>query len=108
MIRKPKYGKISVVVFITILIWVWADLALDEELTVSTATISIIRSNPKLWVSFDNAASVLIEELVLKGPLRKIAEISKKLEEGEGLTLYFEAAKEKMNEPGVKVKVEPL
>jgi hypothetical protein len=101
MIRKPKYGKISVVVFITILIWVWADLALDEELTVSTATMSIIRSNPKLWVSFDNAASVLIEELVLKGPLRKIAEISKKLEEGEGLNFDFEAAKEKMNEPGV-------
>ena len=82
MIRKPKFGKIAVVVFITVLIWVWADLALDEELTVSTATISIIRSNPKFWVSFDDASSVPVEEIVLKGPLRKIAEISKKLEEG--------------------------
>jgi hypothetical protein len=100
MIRKPKYGKISVVVFITILIWVWADLALDEELPVSTATINIVRSNPKLWVSFDNASSVIIEELFLKGPLRKIAEISKKIEEGEGLKFDFDAANEGMNEPG--------
>lgn len=100
MIRKPKFGKIAVVVFITVLIWVWADLALDEELTVSTATISIIRSNPKLWVSSDDASSVTVEEMVLKGPLRKIAEISKKLEEGQGLKIDFDAANEGMNEPG--------
>ena len=100
MMRKPKYGKIAVVVFITVLIWVWADLALDEKLPVSTATVSIIRSNPKLWVSFDDASSVLVEEMVLKGPLRKIAEISKKLEEGEGLKIDFDAANEGMNEPG--------
>ncbi len=98
--RKPKFGKIAIVVFLTVLIWFWADLALDEDLPVSTATINIIRSNPKLWVSFDEASSVLIEELVLKGPLRKIAEISKKLEEGEGLKFDFDAANEGMNEPG--------
>ncbi len=98
--KDIKYGKIAIVVFITVLIWVWADLALDEELTVSTATINVIRSSPKLWVSFDEASSVLIEELVLKGPLRKIAEISKKLEEGQGLKFDFDAATEGMNEPG--------
>ncbi len=100
MMRKPKFGKIAIVVFITVLIWVWADLALDEELPVSNAVISVIKSNPKLWVSFDEASSVLIEELLLKGPLRKIAEISKKLEEGEGLKFDFDAANEGMNEPG--------
>jgi len=100
MIRKPKYGKIAIVVFLTVLIWFWADLALDEQLPVSTATVSIIRSNPKLWVSFDDASSVLVEEMVLKGPLRKIAEISKKLEDGEGLEIGFDAANEGMNEPG--------
>jgi hypothetical protein len=100
MIRKPKYGKIAVVVFITILIWVWADLALDEELTVPNTTISIVKSNPKLWVSFDDAPSITIEEMVLKGPLQKIAEIRRKLEEEEGLEIDFDAAKEKMNEPG--------
>ena len=99
MIRKPKFGKITIVVFITVLIWVWADLALDEELPVSNATISVVNSNPKLWVSFDEAPSFAIEEMVLKGPLRKIAEISKNLEEGQGLKIEFDAAKEKMNEP---------
>lgn len=99
MIRKPKYGKIAVVVFITILIWVWADLALDEELPVSNVTIRVVKSNPQLWVSFDDASSVTIEEMVLKGPLRKIADIRRKLEKG-GLVIDFDAAKEKMNEPG--------
>ncbi len=99
MIRKPKYGKIAVVVFITILIWVWADLALDEKLPVSNATIRVVKSNPQLWVSFDDASFVAIEEMVLKGPLRKIADIRRKLEE-ERLEIDFDAAKEKMNEPG--------
>ncbi len=97
--RKPKYGKVVIVVFITILIWVWADLALDEKWPVPNATISIVKSNLKLWVSFDDAPSVTIEEMVLKGPLRKIADVRKKLEEG-GLEINFDAAKEKMNEPG--------
>ena len=100
MTRNLKYGKIAVVVFITILIWVWADLALDEELPVSNAAISVVKSNPQLWVSFDDAPSVAIEQIVLKGPLQKIAEIRRKLEEEEGLEIDFDAAKEKMNEPG--------
>ena len=100
MIRKPKYGKITVVVFITILIWVWADLALDEELPVSNAVVSVVKSNPKLWVSIDNTSSFAVEQVVLKGPLRKIAEISKKLEEQESLKFDFDAAEEKMSEPG--------
>ncbi|MDH4238169.1 MAG: hypothetical protein OEW48_01265 [Phycisphaerae bacterium] len=99
MMRKPKYGKIVIVLFITILIWVWADLALDEELSVSNVTIRVVKSNPQLWVSFDDASSVTIEEIVLKGPLRKIADIRRKLED-ERLEIDFDATKEKMNEPG--------
>ena len=53
MITKLKYGKIAIVVFITILIWVCADLALDEEFNFANATIRVVMSNPKLWVSFD-------------------------------------------------------
>jgi len=100
MIRNLKYGKIAVVVFITILIWVWADLALDEELPVPNAAISVANSDPRLWVSFDDASSVTLEEVVLKGPLRKIAKISRKLDEGERLKIDFDAVKEKMSEPG--------
>jgi hypothetical protein len=99
MMRKPKYGKIVIVVFITILIWICADLALDEELPVSNVKIRVIKSNPQLWVSFDDASFVTIEEMVLKGPLRKIADIRRKLEE-ERLEIDFDATKEKMNEPG--------
>ena len=99
MRRKPKYGKIAVVVFITILIWVWADQALDEELPVSNVAISVVKSNPQLWVSFDDASSFTIEQIVLKGPLRKIADMKRKLEE-EMLKIDFDNAKEKMNEPG--------
>ncbi len=100
MMRKPKYGKIVIVVFLTILIWVWADLALDEDLPVYNALISVVKSNPKLWVSFEDAPSVSVEEIVFKGPLRKIAEMRGKLEEEGGLRLDFDAAKEKMSEPG--------
>lgn len=100
MTKNLKPGKIAIVVFITILIWVWADLALDEELPVSNAMISVVMSNPKLLVSFDDESTVAIEEMVLKGPLRKIAEISRRLEEGKGLEIAFDAANEKMNEPG--------
>ena len=100
MIRKPKFGKIAIVVFITILIWVWADLALDEELPVSNAVVTVVRSNPKLWVSIDNTSSFAIEQVILKGPLRKIAEISRKLEEQESLKFDFDAAEEKMSETG--------
>ncbi|MHC4085759.1 MAG: hypothetical protein ACYSU3_12325 [Planctomycetota bacterium] len=99
MMRKPKYGKIVIVVFTTILIWIWSDLALDEELPVSNVKIRIVESNPELWVSFDDASSVTIEEMVLKGPLRKINDMRRKLEE-ERLEIDFDATKEKMNEPG--------
>ncbi|UCC23471.1 MAG: hypothetical protein JSW23_05305, partial [Planctomycetota bacterium] len=54
IIRKINSGKILVVVFITVLIWVWADLALDEELPDKPAVIVIDESaTPKLWVSFN-------------------------------------------------------
>jgi hypothetical protein len=98
MMRKPKYGKIVIVVFITILIWVWADLALDVDLPVSNVKIRVVKSNPELWVSFNDASSVTIEEIVLKGPLRKINNMRRKLEE-ERLEFDFDATKEKMNEP---------
>lgn len=99
MKRNLKYGKIAVVVFITILIWVWADLALDEELPVSNAAISVVNSDPKLWVSFNGSSLFSIEELIVKGPLRRITDLSKKIEEQGGLKLDFDAAKEKINKP---------
>jgi len=88
MLRKIKYSKIAIVIFLTILIWVWADLALDETFPVPGATIIVAESNPNLWVSFGGKASISIDNIVLKGPASKIAEMKRELSEGT-LNLKF-------------------
>ncbi len=101
MERKIKYGKVIVVVFITVLIWVWADLALDERITASGATIHIAQSTSRnLWVSFNDEPSASIDKMVLKGPASKTAELSRKLKEGKRFEFDFDAVQEKMDEPG--------
>jgi hypothetical protein len=88
MTRKIKYSKVAIVTFLTILIWVWADLALDETVPVPGATITIAESGPNFWVSFDGKASISIDNIVLKGPASKIADIKRELNEGS-LKLKF-------------------
>jgi len=96
MINKPNYGKILAVVFITILIWVWADLALDEEFTVSGGTISVAKSTrPNLWTSFNDEPSVSIDKILLKGPASKVADAKRKLKEGSlGLEFFLDPEQE--------------
>lgn len=100
-LRKIKYGKIAVVIFLTVLIWVWTDLALDERLPDRPATIVVDESaNPKLWVSFNQASSADIK-ITLSGPHTAIAALDRKLREGEkSLEFVFDAAQEKMDKPG--------
>ncbi|MHC4456173.1 MAG: hypothetical protein ACYS0I_03605 [Planctomycetota bacterium] len=99
MFRKFKYGKIAVVVFITALIWIWADLALDETLPDKPATVIVDESaTPNLWVSFNQASSTAIR-VTLSGPHTAIAEQDRKLREGQRLVFYFDAAGEKMDKP---------
>ncbi len=88
MLRKIKFGKIAVVIFLTILIWVWSDLALDEKLPVFNARIIVAKSSPNLWVSFNDKPSVSIDEIVLKGPASKIPEVGRRLDDGS-LVLDF-------------------
>ena len=84
MIKKIKYSKIAIVIFLTVLIWVWADLALDETFPVPGATIIVAESesSPDLWVNFGGKASTSIDNIVLKGPASKIAEIKRELNDG--------------------------
>jgi len=90
MVKKIRYGKILAVVFITVLIWVWADLALDEEFSVSNVNVSVAKStNPSLWVSFDDEPSVSIDKMVLKGPASRIAEVRRKLNDGSLVLEFF-------------------
>ena len=96
MAKKVKLGKITIVISITVLIWVWTDLALDEGLPVSNTIITVAQSNPKLWVTLNGAASVSIEEIKLKGPHRRINELSRKIERQGGFMIDFDAAEEGM------------
>ena len=90
MLKKINYVKIVVVVLITVLILVWADLALDEEFSVPGAAISVAKSTkPNLWVSFNDETSVSIDKIVLKGPASKIADTKRKLKEGSLVLEFF-------------------
>lgn len=98
--RKFNLGKVLAVTVITVLIWVWADLALDEELPDKTAVIVVDESaTPKLWVSFNQESSADIK-VTLSGPHAAIAEEKRKLKRGERLEFDFDAVQERMDEPG--------
>ena len=99
MAIKFKYRKIAIVTFITVLIWVWADLALDETLPDKPAVVVVDESaNIKHWVSFSQASMADIR-LTLSGPHTAVAKVNKKLKEGDKLEFIFDAAQEGMNEP---------
>ena len=71
-LKNIKYKKIAVVVFLTALIWVWADLALDTEHPIPRTTIKMGRSRPNLWISFGGESAIDINNVILKGPVSKV------------------------------------
>ena len=82
MAKKVKYSKIMIVIFLTVLIWVWADLALDETLPEKNAVVVVDESvNPKLWISFDNSTSADIK-IVLSGSHTSVAALDMELRKG--------------------------
>jgi hypothetical protein len=89
MVKKVNYGKMLVVVFITVLIWVWADLALDEVFSVSNVNITAKSTNPSLWVSFSDKSSAFIDKMVLKGQASRIADVKRKLKDGSLVLEFF-------------------
>jgi len=100
MLGKIKYGKIVIVVFLTLLIWVWADLALDETPPARPAVIVVEESaDQKLWVSFSQARSVDIK-VTLSGPHSAFAALERKLPlHDKRLRFVFDAVRENMTEP---------
>lgn len=101
MLKKIKFGKIAVVIFLTILIWVWADMSLDVELPVSNAMIMVAKSDPNLWVSFNGKSSVTIDDILLKGPATVTSEVNRKLKTGsQRLEFFLDAGAEAMDNPG--------
>jgi len=103
MIDKMK--RIGVVVFLTLLIWAWAYLALEEE-TAQTATLEISQTSPDLFVSFDDKDTPVAMKLTLKGSAAKVAELKRKLNakdtdpDKERLDFYYNAETEKHTQPG--------
>ncbi len=101
MAGKINFGKIAVVVFLTALIWVWADLAKTGELPVQNVIISVTKSvDPALLISLDGKPQLFLEQLVLSGPTSKIAEAKKKLDEGSLEMIFFYEPSAKAVESG--------
>ncbi len=109
--KKIKFGKIAIIVFLTALIWVWADLARDEQLDLPDVVVEVAKSsNPELWVSFvaerEEPAlrtSVTLKSVVLKGPARRVAGV--KLQRNEGtlnLNLFLSPEREKMTKAEIR------
>lgn len=111
MIEKLKPGKIAIVVFLTALIWVWADLALDDRLTLSDVRLNVAPSNdPSLWVNFvvepanptdpNLQTSVPLDTVVLKGPASRIQEVSRRKNRGTlDLNLFLVPEQEGLTQP---------
>ncbi len=99
---KRRVRKIVVSVIFTILIWVWADLALDEELSISNLRLTVAKSiNPNLWVTFSGQPSVPLEKVVLKGSVRKISDARQRINSGRFVReFYYDPIQEKITNPG--------
>ncbi len=97
---SAKTKRRAAIVFITLLIWAWAEKALNKELSDTPATIVAESTDPKLWASFSKQPSVDLK-ITLSGPAAKIAEVRRNLRSGEqGLSFYFDIVQEKKTEPG--------
>ncbi len=102
MSSEIKAGKIAIVVFLTVLIWVWADLALDETFSVGGAMIIVDESSPSRWVTIGGRTSVSIDTIVLKGPASKISEVRRKIRErpsSPSFEFFLDVEQEGMVEP---------
>lgn len=104
MANKFKAGKFLVVIFLSILIWVWADRAKTETLPVTIAVLKVNESaEPQLWITFNNRKSVNIDKIVLEGSSSKIDDVQRKMRER---TLAFEFFLGPEQLPGLKETVE--
>jgi hypothetical protein len=90
MTRKINYGKMLVVAFLTVLVWIWADRAKTETLSIPSVDIMAKSANPNLWASFDGGqSSVAVHELVLEGPTSRINEVKRRLHNGSLVLEFF-------------------
>jgi len=83
MPRKIKFSKIAIVMFLTVLIWVYADLATEDTHLVPNVPVSISSSgDSELWATFKDedgspVSSITIKHIALKGPTSRITEVKR-------------------------------
>jgi hypothetical protein len=100
-----KIQKIAVVIFLTLLIWAGAYLAIEQVIRESGTLNISPTTSPGLFVRFNVETPVRIE-LEIKGSASEIAELRKRLrardvdENKETLDFYYNVEKEKKDEPG--------
>lgn len=101
ILSKIKYSKIAVVIFLTVLIWVWADLALDETLPEKSAVVVVDESvDPKLWIRFGQSSSADVR-ITISGPHTAVTNLDRELRKGlKTLEFVFNAVQEDMDKPG--------
>ncbi len=98
MFAKAK--KTILVIFITCLIWVWADLSLDKDLADQTVNVIASKADPRLWVTIEGKPEIQVKA-DFKGPARKITELLGRINTGkEKLDVVFDAEKQNMAEAG--------
>lgn len=106
MMERTKLQKILAVVFLTVLIWVWSDLAMDD--TDSLSQIPVVMGNssdPNLLVSFVDDAGrltdhILVDTVDIKGPKGRLDQIkAEERTDSFALQLRLEPAEWDLTEP---------
>ena len=83
---KRTIQKVALVIYLSALIWVWADLSNDLILEGKGVTVLISNDRPKdIWVGLEGADSVQIS-VDLKGPSARIDELKRDV---AALEVYF-------------------
>ena len=102
--KKIKYGKILLVIFLTVLIWIKADLAKTEKFEVTgRGSITLSKSVPSGLIATigDNQATAALKKITLVGSTSKVAEARRRLNEGSlKLDFFLDIVQEKLTGPG--------
>jgi len=95
--------KIAIVVFLTLLAWIWAYNALEREIP-EVAYLKIFEAdNASTLVTFDKPAPIRLS-VDISGPSSRVNKLSEKMRTGETkLEFIFNAEKEEMDKPGTHV-----
>lgn len=87
--KRPRLTKIIMTLVLTVLIWIWADLSLEDIITLSNAIEVGIGNitDPSVWACLlgpDDRLTdlIVLESAVLTGPSAKIQRIRPQLEQG--------------------------